>query len=86
MICKLKKFQYSVQQLENKNVVHKRQKKKRGRGEVGKEQTIRLISFNCNRNEGKTNHTFLSFLPVAKRVFYYISLHSQYLFLFKKGK
>lgn len=28
MICKLKKFQYSVQQLENKNVVHKRQKKK----------------------------------------------------------
>lgn len=30
MICKLKKkFQYSVQQLENKNVVHKRQKKKK---------------------------------------------------------
>lgn len=27
MICKLKKFQYSAQQLENKNVVHKRQKK-----------------------------------------------------------
>lgn len=38
MICKLKKFQYSVQQLENKNVVHKRQKK-RCRVEVGKEQT-----------------------------------------------
>lgn len=33
MICKLKKFQYSVQQLENKNVVHKRQKKKK-RGRV----------------------------------------------------
>lgn len=86
MICKLKKkFQYSVQQLENKNVVHKRQKKNKnknkGRGEVGKEQNIRLTSFNCNRNEGKTNHTFLSFLPVAKRVFYYISLNSQYLFL-----
>lgn len=43
---------------------------------------IRLTSFNSNRNEGKTNHTFLSFLPVAKKVFYYISLHSQYLFLF----
>lgn len=89
MICKLKKkFQYSVQQLEDKNAVHKRHThtQKRGRGEVGKEQTIKLISFNFNRNEGKTNHTFLSFLPVAKRVFYYISLHSQYLFLFKKGK
>lgn len=65
---------------------NKQKKKTGGRGEVEKEQNIRLTSFNCNRNEGKTNHTFLSFLPVAKRVFYYISLNSQYLLLFKKGK
>lgn len=39
MICKLKKLQYSVQQLENKNVVHKKAKKKKKEVGVGGEGT-----------------------------------------------
>lgn len=64
MICKLKKLQYSVQQLENKNVVHKRQKKKKEVGvKVGKDQNIRLTSFNLTEMKVKPTIHFCHFYP-----------------------
>lgn len=74
MICKLKKKQtnsntvFNSQEIRMQYIKGKKKKKKIGRGEVGEEQKIRLTNFNCNRNEGKTNHTFLSCLPSEKGV------------------
>lgn len=62
MICK--KIKYSVQQLENKNLVEKKEKKKKEKVVVAGYDNR---NFNCSRNEetSKTTH-FDYFYPCQK--------------------
>lgn len=72
MICKKKKIKYSVQQLENKNLVYKKNQakktnKKRNKGGGAGYDDRKL---NCSRNEvtSKIRH-FSYFDPCQKRAF-----------------
>lgn len=73
MICKKKKIKYSVQQLENKNLVDK--KKKRTEKKKGGGAGYNNRKLNCSRNEvtGKIRH-FSYFYPCQKRVSLFVPL------------